>query len=136
MATKKTTKPQPVVAPAPAPKVDPIRTRTYGMSPEAEAEVRNALLAMILDWAHEAPAHKLQDIAAFMEILDNNTGCTSPAEEFIATLVSHHVIYGDAITPDIVANKLTEFRDDFESAIAVARRVAGQYPNVLLSAAE
>ncbi|MDP9054622.1 MAG: hypothetical protein M3N93_10025 [Acidobacteriota bacterium] len=72
-------------------------------------------------------------MAEFATILENFSGCTSPAEEFIVNLVSAHA-YGNFLTPDDASDELKDFRRSFDTAIAAARDLLQKHPGEVIGA--
>lgn len=71
-----------------------------------------------------------RELAHFAEILNNDHGYATPAEEFITKLVSAHI--GIGLTPCCVDRYVEEFRDDFEDMADRVRQFARQYPDLML----
>jgi hypothetical protein len=71
-----------------------------------------------------------EKLAQFAEILRNYAGSNTPAEGFIINLVRYQGVI--PLTPDNVQDDIKEFRDNFEMMISAARRLAVQYPDLIL----
>lgn len=67
-----------------------------------------------------------RSLARYAEILDNDRGCTTPAEELITTLVLTHLAGG--LTPEDADRCVEDFRESFDMAIRAAQRITRQYP--------
>ncbi len=66
-------------------------------------------------------------ISDFAAVLETFTGCTSPAEELITTLVAAQA-QGVSITPASLKGDVETFVENFEDAIEIARRMVRRYP--------
>jgi hypothetical protein len=126
------TEPEPAPAPSQAqPEPDLLRAQLYKL-PERQAEnARAALLAMILKSINEMDAN-LQTVAQFVEICENYSGTTTPAESFIVDLVTRH--YYSALTPEDALEAIESpdgFRINFDDAVELAKRFNAQYPDRL-----
>src|ERR1035437_581424 len=90
------------------------------------------LRARLLEQLAGMSVCKLESIAQYADIREAHNGCDTPAEEFIALLVLHHA--ARPITPDDVARRLEEFRENFESAAKDARIFTARYPEAVKAA--
>jgi len=112
--------------------VDLLRTKTYSLDSEQEEAVRTALLAAILKSALAAPACQLQQIAQFVEITERDGGCTTPAEEFITSLVADY--FREGLTPELVTERMEGsdgFCTTFADAVDLTRRFIAAYPEII-----
>lgn len=119
---------------APAPEPDLLRVKAYSLTAQEEAALSSALLAQIHKAIVEMPASQLQDIAQFVDLMEHNYGCASPAETFIRSLVNTHYTHG--LTPEEVATHLDPensdgFRYNFDEAIEIARRIRRTYSQLV-----
>jgi hypothetical protein len=145
MQKRKRTTPKPEtsrLAAAPLPNTDPkatqpepdlLRAKIYEFSPEHQEAARTKLLAMAFNSITKMSIAHLQRVAQFVDICENNTGCTTPAEEFINDLVMRHYIY--SLTPDDVAEDLESFRKNFNDAVETTQYFTAQYPELISPAA-
>jgi hypothetical protein len=141
MAISQRLKPQPeLLQPAPPAEMppaamrfeDPLRMKTYDLAPAIEEALRDRLLAKILKSLTEMRTGSLQEVALFVDICENDHGCTTPAEEFITDLVA---VYqrGGGLTPGQAAEVLDKFRENFTDALGIAKRFNALYADVLAS---
>jgi hypothetical protein len=139
MAIRQRLKPQPeLLQPAPPAEMptaatlleDPLQMKTYDLSPAIDEVLRGRLLGKILKSLTGFPTGTLQEVALFVDICENDHGCTTPAEEFITDLV---VVYrrGSGLTPDQAAEVLDKFRESFTDALGIAKRFNALYADVL-----
>lgn len=63
-------------------------------------------------------------LAAFLKIMRQNHGCSTPVDEFICGLWRHAVY---AMTPENVQEDLDQCKENFESAIGEAKQLVRQY---------
>jgi hypothetical protein len=102
--------------------------------PQEKEAIRARLLAMVMKSVVDMSAHDVQEVAQFVDIVEHNGGCDTPAENFIADLVFRHYFMG-GITPDVVHERLEDpeesFQLEFDSAVDIARRFNAQYAAVL-----
>ena len=118
---------------APQPKLDPMSFKLYNHpSPEEEREVRQALLARLQQQFASMTAMDIQSVARYADIVDAETGCNTPAEEFITGLVDQH--YSDGLTPDDVGHDMEQFRVNFDDMVRDARAFTARYPEAVKSA--
>ncbi len=89
----------------------------------AEPKFRELLLRVV----ELGPKSYLQ---YFLPIMEEYTGSTSPAEEFIIQLALDHAIHG-GITPDEVEEDVAEFRRIFESYAGTVASFARHYPQLV-----
>ena len=130
--------PQPKPEPAPSqalPTPDPLRTCLSGLSPEQRETLRVRFLAMILKAIAEMDIHSLQSVAQLTDMVENEQGCSTPAENLVHGLVATHYLYG-GITPETVARELDPentdgFRLNFDEAVDVTRRFSATYPELI-----
>ena len=103
---------------------------------EEESVTRARLLKQIqamLD-RDEIPTVELETVAEFVTIIERDRGCSTPAENFIVTLVEMYC-WGHA-TPDVAALKLEDFRSDFDYAITTAQFMNARYPDQVAANSE
>src|ERR1039457_6822693 len=74
---------------------------------------------------------RISDLNA--DIVDAETGCNTPAEEFITGLVDQH--YSDGLTPEDVSQDMEQFRENFDSMVRDAKRIVARYPEAFNPAA-
>jgi hypothetical protein len=92
----------------------------------AEADALTARVRNILAERMERfTLSDLQDLACCMEAVENEHGCTTPAEQFITTLAYYHARGG--LTPANAAAHLEVFRRDFYEAVTIHARFAERY---------
>ena len=60
----------------------------------------------------EMATAKVQEVAQFMDLCNNDRGCLTPAESFITDLVSDHYLFG-GLTPERVMHEF-ESQDGFK----------------------
>jgi len=101
---------------------------------ESQRVVRDRLLAFITERVAAMSGHKLQDVARFITLTNNDQGCVTPAEQFIGSLVTGHFLYG--LTPKNAAEELEDFRLNFEDALNIARRFNTTYARMLQASDE
>lgn len=68
---------------------------------------------------------RLYELAECIEAVEGDTGCTSPAEQLITSLVGYHSMYG--LTPADAAHYMEEFREDFDDNLRTAKHFATRY---------
>lgn len=68
-------------------------------------------------------------LSGFLGILEQHSGCTSPAEEFIIHLVLIHTMEG--LRPDMVEHSLEEFRENFDSMLKESGQFHRRYATYL-----
>lgn len=83
---------------------DILRCLTYDMSKEVLAALRGPFLEMISTHLADASVFELQAICRFLDVLDNDTGSTSPAESFITQILDIH--YEIGLTPEDVEREI------------------------------
>ena len=119
---------------APQPKLDPMSFKLYNHpSPEEKREVRQALLARLQQQFASMTTMDIQSVARYADIVDAETGCNTPAEEFITGLVDQH--YSDGLTPEDVSQDMEQFRENFDSMVRDAKRIVARYPEAFNPAA-
>jgi hypothetical protein len=123
-------KPAPAVAPQP--KMNLMKVDVSNLPNEQKEEVHHALLTELLFRLIAKPAHSLQEVLHYVEILETDSGCDTPAENFITKLVMVHTIRG--LTPDDVAHDLEEFRLNFDDMAIAASEFTARYPEAVKSA--
>jgi hypothetical protein len=72
------------------------------------------------------------NLAHFATILRNDSGCTSPAEEFIMSLVRYHATAIAPLTPANIEDDLQTFRENFEQTLESTRHFVSLYPAEVL----
>ncbi|HEX4276447.1 MAG TPA: hypothetical protein VHZ74_13885 [Bryobacteraceae bacterium] len=72
------------------------------------------------------------NLAHFATILKNDAGCTSPAEEFIMSLVRYHGTAIVPLTPANIKDDLQTFRENFEQTLESTRHFVSLYPAEVL----
>ncbi len=101
---------------------DDLRIKVSELSEPERGALAQRLRDSIQGLAERLGIHSLQALARFADMERHNEGCTTPAESFVEVLVSAH--YEDpGLTPDMALREIEEFRSDYESAIAAARRM-------------
>lgn len=90
-----------------------------------EAKLRTALAEAV----RKMSPCRLQELARFVQIMENDHGCSTPAENLITTLVLKHCLRG--LTPESVEEELAEFRTDFNDAVRAAKQFNSQYPKLV-----
>jgi hypothetical protein len=106
-----------------------MRDRFYKMPDEQREQARNALLAGLIERVSEMCETRLQSVVRFAEIETNNSGCVTPAEEYLSQLVDDH--YERGLTPDDAAERLETFREDFTDVLKTSTRFIARYPETL-----
>jgi hypothetical protein len=101
---------------------------------QSELVTRANLMNKIQESLAEMPIVYVQNVAEFVTIMERYQGCTSPAENFIVTLVEMYA-WGHA-TPEEAELKLEDFRSDFEHAIKTTRFMISRYPDLLTEKSE
>ena len=117
------------------PRVDLLRTTVYDLNLERTELVRTALLAAILESTVAASACQLQQIAQFVEITKRDSGCTTPAEDFITSLVADY--FREGLTPELATERIESsdgFRANFADAVDLTRRFVEAYPEIIKTA--
>ena len=99
--------------------------RARPKSDEERRDARAALLTHIVEQTAYLHLEELQDMAILLEILQNDTGCTSPAEEFITNLLASYQC--DDLTPEDAERELAEFKSSFEITIRMAKRALATF---------
>jgi hypothetical protein len=74
--------------------------------------------------------HYLAEMLAAARAIDNFTGSTSPAEEFILTLLRDYGTSGGCLTLEDVEAELGEFRENWAALLDDTRRTALRYPHL------
>ena len=67
----------------------------------------------------EMATAKVQEVAQFMDLCNNDRGCLTPAESFITDLVSDHYLFG-GLTPERVMHEFESpdgFKINYEECI-------------------
>jgi hypothetical protein len=130
--------PQPNTEPEPAPELsqahpnpDLLRAQLHDLPDHQAENARAMLLAMILKSISEKDAPRLQTVARFVEIAENDCGTVTPAENFIVDLVDRH--FYDGLTPEDALAEIegsSGFRINFNEAVELAKRFNTQYPQL------
>lgn len=115
--------------------IDPLRVPTYEAPFRDDEALRGQLLTLIADSISQMSNSKLQEVARFIDLVENDQGCATPAEELITGLVNNHYWCG-GLTPAIVEHELEEFRESFEDAVRAAKRLQQMHPGLLTAANE
>lgn len=94
----------PPPAPEAAPVLDPLRgvQNFYDLEekqPKEAKALRAQLLGQIMQSLPKMATARVQEVAQFMDLCNNDRGCVTPVESFITDLVSNHYLYG-GLTPD------------------------------------
>ncbi|MCL4852242.1 MAG: hypothetical protein KJZ78_12785 [Bryobacteraceae bacterium] len=100
-------------------------------------DFREKLLNLIEDSISEMDTSDLQEVAQFIDIVENDRGCTTPAEEFIKNLVfGHYARPGEGLTPKIARAELETFREHFADAVEITKRFNRIYSSSVNAEAE
>jgi hypothetical protein len=141
---KKTPEPKPTATPpaaapatpapavAPQPKMNLMKVDLSRLSAQQDEEVHDALLAQLLQRFAAKSTRGLQDVLWYVEILETDSGCDTPAENFITQLVMVHALRG--LTPDDVDHDLKDFRLNFDDMAIAAAEFTARYPEAVKSA--
>ena len=124
-ATEPTTVPQTTL--------DPMEVSLSELSPEQEREVRAALLARLQQQLAGMETCQMQSITWYVDVVEADRGCDTPAQDFITTLVLHN--YVRPLIPDNAARLLEEFRKNFDCMVDAARIFSAKYPKAVKAAA-
>jgi hypothetical protein len=137
---KAAARPKPVPAPAAAlapaqaqPEPNLLRAPIDGLNPEQREQARVALLATIQESIAGLHTCRLQDVAQFVDIVENDAGCTTPAESFITSIVNDHY-REEGLTPELAAWEIERpdgFRISFRDAIDTGKRFNAMYPKLM-----
>lgn len=92
-------------------------------------------LAEIVTRLGEMGHYDTRVVRTFMEIVEADTGFTTPTESFLRGLILDYSM-GITITPDSVLQDLEEYRSDFELTARVTRYFTAKYPDHVNFAAE
>ena len=106
---------QPTQPPAPetAPALDRLRVWVGDELPaEEEKALRAQLLEQIMQSLPKMSTSSIQQVARFMDLVENDRGCVTPVEEFITNLVMQHYDFG-GLTPEGVMDEF-EGEDGFK----------------------
>jgi hypothetical protein len=95
-------------------------------SEEEETRLRKAYLGEISKHLRRMPLCELESIGECIEVIENNLGTTTPAENLILDLLLDHALVG--LEPQKAAERVEEFRENFDDAIEAARRLMSRYP--------
>jgi hypothetical protein len=78
--------------PTPIPPVndDALRMGTFDLPPAQIEALRGRLVDGIVKSIAGMSTFRIQEVARFIEICENDHGCITPAEEFITSLVADH----------------------------------------------
>lgn len=127
MPTNKTKSPVRPIAPDPT----PVQPRGLNLDESLRPFVERAhrfIGGEHREWGN----HDLARVGAYLEIVENDSGCTTPFEEFISHLVFMYALRdSDSLTPDGLKNPLEDFREHFEDAIRTARIIARRHPDLV-----
>ena len=126
---------EPVTEPiaAPVSKLDPMNASLSELSPEQEQEVRAALLSRLQQQLAGMETCQMQSITWYVDVVEADRGCDTPAQDFITTLVLHN--YVRPLIPDNAARLLEEFRKNFDCMVDAARIFSAKYPKAVKAAA-
>jgi hypothetical protein len=113
---------------------DLLRTEIYNLTPEQEESARAELLVAIVKSLTGMTASRLQRVAQFIEICENDHGTITPAEEFITGLVMVHSSCG--LTPAYAADQLAEFRNNFGDTIDITSQFTARYSELIRTQCE
>jgi hypothetical protein len=107
----------PPPAPEAAPVLDPLRgvQNFYDLEekqPKEAKALRAQLLGQIMQSLPKMDTARVQEVAQFMDLCNNDRGCVTPVESFITDLVSDHYLYG-GLTPEGVMAEF-EGQDGFK----------------------
>jgi len=83
--------------------------------------------------SHELSKHSFELLVAFLKIIRQNHGCSTPVDAFIVSLHYHAT---RAMTPKEIREDLDKLEEDFEEALSEAKQLHRQYPSLLASAKE
>jgi hypothetical protein len=78
-------------------------------------------------------ANSLQDVAQFIDAVEHNSGCITPAENFIVAVLNHHYQFG-GLTPGEAIWEIENpdgFRINFEEALSTAKSFSAVYPQLV-----
>ncbi|MCC6861664.1 MAG: hypothetical protein IT158_24050 [Bryobacterales bacterium] len=119
--------------PEPTPEAPKTFTPQPKMTEEQEAAEYDRLLGDVVCRLTELRLHDLREVENFVDIVEHETGCNTPAEEFITDLVRYHCCRdgGNGLTPDDVRQHLEEFERNFWDEVEAARRFAKRYPKAV-----
>jgi hypothetical protein len=103
--------------PEAAPALDPLRgVQNFHdleeKQPKEAKALRAQLLGQIMQSLPKMDTARVQEVAQFMDLCNNDRGCVTPVESFITDLVSDHYLYG-GLTPEGVMAEF-EGQDGFK----------------------
>ena len=104
---------------------DLLRVNTIAVSAPDADTLRADLLRLVTKAVDGMNADRLQAVARFIDLLVNDRGAITPAEELITRLVRHHFIR--PLDPEAVRMAVEEFEDHFEDCTAVMERFGSVY---------
>lgn len=115
--------------------VDPLRVHPWDH--KDDEGFREKLLNLIEDSISEMNTSDLQQVAQFIDIVENDHGCTTPAEEFITSLIfGHYARAGKGLTPKIARSELQIFCEHFAAAVEITKRFNHTYSAIVKAEAE
>ena len=136
---KKTLSTPPAAAPVPAtqppapetaPALDRLRVWVGDKLPaEEEKALRAQLLEQIMQSLPKMSTSSIQQVARFMDLVENDRGCVTPVEEFITNLVMQHYDFG-GLTPEEVMDEFEGpegFKINYEECVEAAARFNAAY---------
>lgn len=94
-----------------------------------ESALRGQILREIRRRMNDLALSDLFDLAACTEAIQNEHGCSTPAEGFITKVANFHAWHG--LTPADVAYCLEEFRENFESELRDSKLFASRYASLV-----
>ncbi len=132
--TKPTSTPLPAAEPVKIetpPETDILRTDTYKLSPDKETALRLRLTDRIKERLRSlTSALELQEVAQFLEVMERNRGCTTPAETFIIGLLGSHFREEGLDLSDIEWH-LREFKTSSEGIEDLLGYFGEMYPELI-----
>ena len=111
---------------------------TYEQRQQAEKEQHERqyrdIMAEVATRLHEiTDLWNAQRLLAFLNIVRDDEGCTTPAEEFLLDLLQ--ASYYRGVTPEYVDFKMGEFRENFNDVLEATKQFTARYAEALKPAA-
>lgn len=68
-------------------------------------------------------------VGILLEVMEKHSGSTSPAEQFIESILSSYLVNG-TLTPESIMSDFDDFKENLDDMARWTRRFIRQYPNL------